>query len=57
MSGGLNAGGGGGSQIVYSPTIYANDARGVREALMEDKARMDKWWRDKERRDSLEVYA
>ena len=51
------AGGGGRGQMVYSPTIYANDGRGVREALMEDKARMDKWWRDMQRRDALEVYA
>ena len=55
--GGLNAGGGSGGQLVYSPTIYAGDARGVKEALAADKARLDKWWRDKERRDSLEVYA
>lgn len=51
------AGGGGRGQMVYSPTIYANDGRGVREALTEDKARMDKWWRDMQRRDALEVYA
>ena len=51
------AGGGGRGQMVYSPTIYANDGRGVREALMEDKARMDKWWREMQRRDALEVYA
>ena len=55
--GGLNAGSGSGGQMIYSPTIYANDARGVKEALAADKARFEKWWKDKERRDSLEVYA
>ena len=42
--------------IVYSPVIHAQDARGVDEALRADKARLEKWWREKQMRDAVEVY-
>lgn len=43
--------------LVYSPTIYAQDAEGVEDKLMEDKARLDKWYREKNMMDEMEVYA
>ncbi len=43
--------------IVYSPTINANDVTGVREALNEDKRRMERWLEDKKLHDEIEVYA
>ena len=55
-NGGLNAGGGGSYTIVYSPTIMAQDANGVERKLAEDKDRFEKWFRDKELRDRVEVY-
>lgn len=55
-NGGLNAGGTSGT-IVYSPTIYAQDASGVEEKLVEDKARLEKLLREREMRDDIEVYA
>ena len=45
------------STLVYSPTIYAQDAEGVEDKLIEDKARMDKWYREKKMMDKMEVYA
>ena len=55
-NGGLNAGGGGSYTIVYSPTIMAADASGVEQKLADDKKRFEKWFRDKQFRDSVEVY-
>ncbi len=43
--------------LVYSPTIYAQDAEGVEDKLIEDKARLDKWYREKNMMDEMEVYA
>lgn len=43
--------------LIYSPTINANDARGVEEALMNDKKRLDKWYQDRVLKDKLEVYS
>lgn len=56
-NGGLNAGGHTPTQIIYSPTIIANDANGVDQKLMEDKERIDRWWSEKQMRDDVEVYA
>lgn len=56
-NGGLNAGGGTPAQIIYSPTIYANDANGVEQKLIEDKERIDRWWSEKQMHDDVEVYA
>lgn len=47
---------GGTTQMVYAPTIYATDARDVEQKLMDDKARMEKWWEEKRLRDEIEVY-
>lgn len=55
-NGGLNAGGSTPAQIIYSPTIIANDASGVEQKLIEDKERLDKWWKEKQMRDEVEVY-
>lgn len=56
--GGLNAGVNHAPKtLVYSPTINANDVTGVREALDEDKRRLEKWMEDKELRDEIEVFA
>lgn len=43
--------------IVYSPTINAQNAEGVEQALMEDRRRFEKWYEDKQMRDAAEVYA
>lgn len=43
--------------FVYSPTIYATDATGVERVLLEDKKRLDKWYREKKLRDEVEVYS
>lgn len=56
-NGGLNAGGGTPAQIIYSPTIIANDANGVEQKLNEDKERLDRWWSEKQMHDDVEVYA
>ncbi len=42
--------------IVYSPTIHAQDARGVEAALREDKKRLERWFKEKQLLDSVEVY-
>lgn len=42
--------------IVYSPTIHAQDAAGVEEALRRDKKRMEKWLEEMKARDAAEVY-
>ena len=58
-NGGLNANphSGGNRTLVYSPTIYARDADGVEARLLEDKARLEKWWRERALREEVEVYA
>jgi hypothetical protein len=56
-NGGLNAGGGTPAQLIYSPTIYAGDARGVSQALLEDKERFEMWWRERQMRNEVEVFA
>ena len=43
--------------IVYSPTINAQNADGVEQALRDDKARFERWFEDKKMRDAAEVYA
>lgn len=45
------------AQIIYSPTIIANDANGVDQKLIEDKERLDRWWSEKQMHDDMEVYA
>jgi len=56
-NGGLNAGGTMPTQIVYAPTIVANDASGVEQKLIEDKERLNQWWEEKKMRDDVEVFA
>lgn len=58
-NGGLNANpqSGGSRTLVYSPTIYARDADGVEARLLEDKARLEKWWRERALHEEVEVYA
>ncbi len=57
-NGGMNAAPGRApSQIVYAPTIYANDAAGVDEKLREDKERLKDWYDDMRLRNEVEVYA
>jgi hypothetical protein len=56
--GGLNANARNTPQtIVYSPTINAQDATGVERALAEDKTRLEKWFREREMREEMEVFA
>lgn len=43
--------------LVYSPTIYAQNAEGVEEKLAQDKARLEKWYAEKQMIDRMEVYA
>lgn len=57
-TGGLNAGTGRAPmQLVYAPVIHAADARGVEQKLLEDKERMERWLRDKQLMNDMEVYA
>lgn len=57
-NGGLNANGNHQpAQIIYSPTIIANDATGVEQKLIEDKVRLDAWYREKQLRDDVMAYA
>lgn len=57
-TGGLNADAGHApAQLIYSPTIIVKDARGVKEALEEDKERLEKWYREKRLKDDIEVYS
>lgn len=42
--------------IIYSPVIHAQDASGVESALIADKKRLERWWREHEMRDRMEVY-
>ncbi len=56
--GGMNAGGGNGpATLIYSPTINAQDATGVAEALAEDKKRLEKWFEEKRMQDEAVVYS
>lgn len=56
-NGGLNADGGHQPvQLIYSPTIIAGDATGVEQKLIEDKARLDAWYREKRLRDEVMAY-
>lgn len=55
-TGGLNAGGRIPTQLIYSPTIVAADAAGVEQKLIEDKARLDRWWAEKQMHDEIEVF-
>ena len=43
--------------LVYSPTIYAENADGVDQKLLQDKDRLEKWYAEKQMMDRLEVYA
>ena len=43
--------------LVYSPTINAGNAQGVEQALIADKARLERWWEDRQTRNAMEVYA
>jgi hypothetical protein len=43
--------------LVYSPTIYAQNAEGVEEKLIADKARLEKWFANKQMMDRMEVYS
>ena len=43
--------------LVYNPTIYAQNAEGVEDKLIADKARLEKWWAEKKMLDGLEVYS
>ena len=56
--GGLNADAGHTpATVIYSPTVYAQNAEGVDSVLREDKKRLDKWFRERELRDATELYA
>lgn len=56
--GGLNAGGSyRGGTLVYSPTIYANDASGVEKALEDSFAEMNRWYSEKMQYDRAVTYA
>lgn len=44
------------STVIYSPVIHANDARGVADALREDKRLLERWWEERKMRDAMEVY-
>lgn len=45
------------AQIVYSPTIIANNAEGVAEKLAEDKERLERWWRETQEKEARTSYA
>lgn len=56
-NGGLNAGEGTRTQLVYSPTIIVRDARGVEQALAEDKQRLDRWWEERQMMERMEAFS
>lgn len=56
-NGGLNAGGGGGQTVIYSPTINANDTAGIERVLMEDKRRLEELLREHKLRKEITSYA
>ena len=43
--------------VIYSPTINAGDASGVEEALMRDKALLEKWWKGMNARERMVSFA
>jgi len=45
------------TSIVYAPTINAADATGVEQSLAADKDRFERWFRDHQMREAMEVYA
>ena len=56
-NGGLNADASHTSaQLIYSPTIIVKDAKGVKEALDEDKERFEKWYREQRLMDEVVTY-
>lgn len=56
-TGGLNSGGSyTGGTLVYSPTIYANDATDVEQKLREDKERMEAWYEGRNRQRRAVAY-
>lgn len=44
------------TQLIYSPTIYANDATDVDAKLLEDKERLERWWRERVFREEMEAF-
>lgn len=56
-NGGLNAGSSGSTTIVYSPTINAGGSDGVEKALINDKARFDKFLRERNMINASTAYA
>lgn len=56
-NGGLNAGNGGNTTIVYSPTINAGSSEGIEKALRDDKERLDRWWRERNMMNANAAYA
>ncbi len=46
-----------GYTLVYSPTIYAQDASGVEDKLIADKARLKKYLAENKMREKAEVYS
>lgn len=42
--------------IVYSPTVYAQNAEGVDRALQDDKKRFARWFSERKEREEMEVY-
>lgn len=45
------------TQIIYQPTIYANDASGVAAKLSEDKERFARWFRERQTLERVGGYA
>ena len=43
--------------LIYSPTINAQDVRGVESALAADKRRFEKWMEERDMHNRIEVYA
>lgn len=56
-NGGLQGGGRSIGTIVYSPTIHAQDSRGVERALKMDKKWLEKYLQEQQMRQELEGYA
>jgi len=45
------------AQIIFAPTIHANDANGVEEKLVESEERFRQWYEDYRQREAAEVYS